>query len=377
MTCSPLTHLGEISVEQFLSEYWQKKPLLVRKALPNLAELIDADELGGLSLEDDVQSRLVIQDGNDWKVEHGPLAEDRFSTLPESHWSLLVQNVDALSLEINDLLKRFRFLPNWRLDDIMVSFASDQGGVGPHFDYYDVFLLQGEGKRRWKIGQGCDSTSTLVEGLPMKILEHFECNEEYILEEGDLLYIPANIAHWGESIGESICYSVGFRAPAHSEFLLEYTQDIWESLSEDDRFRDGSEITNTKLSGEIQPEVIDAFRSVLLDLADRPSQIAHWIAEFSTQLKQGIEPELLPLEFANIDDFLSEQPMVMSHFNRCAFYKTDDDKAHCFINGTGYELSIAFAQVLCDYKVFSINDVPLSDHEAAKALIEERKIIRA
>ena len=215
MSRPPLTHLGNISIDTFLAEYWQKKPLLVRQAIPAFISPISADELAGLSLDEDVVARLVVEDptANEWQVEHGPINEERYGELPETHWTLLVQHADALDPQVNDVLQAFRFIPNWRLDDIMISYAPDKGGVGPHFDYYDVFLLQAGGRRRWRIGQACDSQSPLVPNQPMKILQEFETQEDYVLEPGDMLYIPAKLAHWGEAVGESITYSIGFRAP--------------------------------------------------------------------------------------------------------------------------------------------------------------------
>ena len=147
--------LGEITADEFLAEYWQKKPLLIRNAIPNFIAPIEGDDLAGLSLEEEVESRLVI--GDDWQLEHGPFEESRFETLPDRNWTLLVQGVDLWIPEVADLLKSFDFLPAWRVDDIMVSYAEDGGNVGPHFDYYDVFLLQGSGQRHWQVGKLCSA----------------------------------------------------------------------------------------------------------------------------------------------------------------------------------------------------------------------------
>lgn len=374
-----LSRLGDISIDTFLNEYWQQKPLLIRNAIPDAASIIEADELAGLSLEDDLESRLVIQKDQDWEVEHGPFADDRFANIQTSHWSLLVQNVDSAHPGVNELLRRFRFLPNWRIDDIMVSFAADRGSVGAHFDYYDVFLLQGEGQRNWKIGQRCDSNSPLVDNVPMKLLQSFDCKEEWITKPGDLLYIPAQVAHWGESIGESICYSIGFRAPSHSEFLSDYSLQLCDDLNLDHRYRDGSEVANVAQTGEIQPEVVENLRATLLRLADNPIEIGHWLAQFSTELKPGIEPDLLPLDFAEKTDFTEDTPLALSHFNRCAFYrlgKNDkDDTSRCYINGKGYEVSTEFAQTLSNYAPFTRSSLSNSDQNVALSLVLENKIV--
>jgi 50S ribosomal protein L16 3-hydroxylase len=153
MTITALTHLGDMPVDIFLRDYWQKKSLLIRGAFPHFTSPIDGDELAGLALEEEVESRLILEKGKTpWELRHGPFDEKTFTQLPETHWTLLVQAVDQWVPEVNELLEYFRFIPNWRIDDIMISFAPDQGSVGPHFDYYDVFLLQGLGKRRWKLG---------------------------------------------------------------------------------------------------------------------------------------------------------------------------------------------------------------------------------
>ncbi|MCF4993909.1 cupin domain-containing protein, partial [Pseudomonas gessardii] len=160
----PLQLLGGITAREFLRDYWQKKPLLIRQAIPDFESPIDADELAGLALEEEVESRLVIEHGErPWELRRGPFAEDAFSTLPEREWTLLVQAVDQFVPEVAELLEQFRFLPSWRIDDVMISFAAPGGSVGPHFDNYDVFLLQAQGKRNWKIGQMCSSESPLLQ----------------------------------------------------------------------------------------------------------------------------------------------------------------------------------------------------------------------
>lgn len=345
---SPLTHLGELSIEQFLQEYWQQKPLLIKNAFPNFTSPLDANELAGLSLEEESQSRLVIQNGKDWHVEHGPLKEESFSDLPETNWSLLVQHVDSLDPEVNALLGKFRFLPNWRLDDIMISYATNNGGVGPHFDYYDVFLLQGEGKRRWRIGQRCDHESELVPEQPMKILETFECTEDWEVEAGDMIYIPAKIAHWGEAIGESITYSIGFRAPSHSELLLDSTQHFNAELTEDQRYKDGDEIFTHSTPGLIPGEAISKLQHDLIALISDKVQLAHWLAETSTQLKAGIQPELLPLDFASEQDCREGRTVALSPFCRAAHINVQPQPA-CYINGQCYSMSLSLAERLSGY----------------------------
>lgn len=210
--------LGDISPEQFLKEYWQKRPLLIRGAFSSALvtgeeALITADELAGYSLEEDIESRLIQCDGQDWQLEHGPVEEHRFAELSDENWTLLVQSLDYFHPPLCELIKACSFIPRWRLDDVMVSYATNRGGVGPHLDKYDVFLIQGEGQRRWRVGHKNQSTTPTSPHPQIAQIEPFDAGMDVIVNPGDMLYIPPNTPHWGESIGNSICYSVGFRAP--------------------------------------------------------------------------------------------------------------------------------------------------------------------
>ena len=190
-----LALLGNISPAQFLAEYWQKKPLLIKQAIPHFKGLLDANELAGLACEDEVQSRIVQFKKSQWSVKSGPFDERDFAKLGKNDWTLLVQSVNHYLPEAADLLAQFHFIPHARLDDLMVSYAPKGGGVGAHVDSYDVFLLQGSGHRNWKISEQTDLS--LVEGAPLRILKNFKAEQEWVLEAGDMLYLPPQIAHWG------------------------------------------------------------------------------------------------------------------------------------------------------------------------------------
>jgi len=212
--------------QQFIREYWQKKPLLIRGAFPGFGDMLTADELAGLACEADAQSRLVLHARGKWKLEQGPFEEERFAQLPDKGWSLLVQGVNHVLPQAQALLAEFAFIPYARLDDLMVSYAPPGGGVGPHFDSYDVFLLQGAGRRRWQIGSQRDLA--LVDGAPLKILRNFRASREWELAPGDLLYLPPRCAHDGVAIEDCITYSIGFRAPSAQDLcarFLEFVQD--------------------------------------------------------------------------------------------------------------------------------------------------------
>ena len=232
----PLTLLGGITPEAFLKEYWHKKPLLVRGAIPAFAGLLSPNELAGLACEEDVQSRLVSFSKKQWHCEQGPFEEGRFAKLPKRDWTLLVQSVNHHMQEATDLLQQFNFIPHARLDDLMVSYAPDGGGVGPHFDSYDVFLLQGLGKRLWRISEQTDLT--LVEGAPLRILKHFDTQQEWTLSAGDMLYLPPHLAHWGVAVGDCMTYSIGFRAPSAEELAGEFLNYLQEKRDFKGRYAD-------------------------------------------------------------------------------------------------------------------------------------------
>ena len=237
--------LGHLSVEEFLRDYWQKKPVLIRNAWPGFEPLIPADELAGLSLEQEIESRLIIEDGipddkdgGPWQLKCGPFTEDDFRSLPENKWTLLIQGVDQWIPEAADLLEHFRFIPAWRIDDLMISYAVDGGNVGPHYDQYDVFLLQAEGQREWSIGQMCSEQSPFLKGPQIRVLEEFNESDSWVLNPGDMLYLPPQLAHHGVAKGECMTYSIGFRAPSQLELAQAALDELLVSSSEDQRYQD-------------------------------------------------------------------------------------------------------------------------------------------
>lgn len=209
----PLPMLGGLSAQQFMRRHWQKKPLLVRQAVPDMVPPIDRRALLALAEREDVESRLIRRGRKGWTLRHGPLPRRALPSLKEPGWTLLVQGVDLHHQGAHDLLRQFRFVPDARLDDLMISYASDTGGVGPHFDSYDVFLLQAQGRRRWSIGKQRDLR--LQPDVPLKILAHFEPEQSFVLEAGDMLYLPPRYAHDGVAVGDDcMTYSIGLRSPA-------------------------------------------------------------------------------------------------------------------------------------------------------------------
>jgi 50S ribosomal protein L16 3-hydroxylase len=276
----PTALLGGISPQQFLQEYWQKKPLLIRGAFPDFMGMLSADELAGLACEDEVQSRLVTQAHDKWRLEEGPFNEARFAKLPHKNWTLLVQGVNHHLQEAADLLQQFDFIPHARLDDLMVSYAPDGGGVGPHFDSYDVFLLQGQGKRLWRVSEQSDLT--LVEDAPLRLLQNFETKEDWLLETGDMLYLPPQIAHWGIAVGDCMTYSIGFRAPAVQELAVQFLQHLQEHISCDGMYADANlqaQIHPAEISNDMVERVSDMLKNIKWDKQDVTNFLGSYLSE--------------------------------------------------------------------------------------------------
>ena len=278
--------LGDISAERFLADYWQKKPLLIRNAIPNFQPPVDGNDLAGLALEPEVESRLVI--GKDWQIEHGPFAEQRFQSLPERDWTLLVQAVDLWIPEVADILEHFGFLPRWRIDDIMVSYASNGGNVGPHFDNYDVFLLQGEGQRQWSVGGLCDQNSALLPHENLRILAYEQFTETWTLNCGDMLYLPPQYSHHGVAIGECTTYSIGFRAPTVTEMLDDLTTELISKGDNNDVLTDPL-LTPAMANQPISSAYLEQIRTLLTKTLNDDELLLNWFAQFMTQPKY---PEL-------------------------------------------------------------------------------------
>jgi 50S ribosomal protein L16 3-hydroxylase len=229
---TPLALLGGMTPAKFMQRHWQKKPLLVRQAIPGFVPPLTRAHLFDLAQSDDVESRLVVQGAGPqgWQMRSGPFARRSLPPLGRAGWTLLVQGVDLHDDAVHRLMQQFRFVPDARLDDLMISYATDQGGVGPHFDSYDVFLLQAQGQRRWRIGRQKDLT--LQEDVPLKILANFEPEQEFVLEPGDMLYLPPRYAHDGIAEGECQTYSIGFRSPARGELARELIQRLAEDAGD-------------------------------------------------------------------------------------------------------------------------------------------------
>nr|WP_100547138.1 MULTISPECIES: cupin domain-containing protein [unclassified Pseudomonas] len=298
---TPLQLLGGLTAREFLRDYWQKKPLLVRQAIPDFESPISPDELAGLALEEEVESRLVIEHGErPWELQRGPFNEDTFQDLPERDWTLLVQAVDQFVPEVAELLEDFKFLPKWRIDDLMISFAAPGGGVGPHFDNYDVFLLQAHGHRRWQIGQMCDADSPLLPHADLKILAQFEPTDEWVLAPGDMLYLPPCLAHCGTAEDDCMTYSVGFRAPSAAEVLTHFTDFLGQFLPDEERYSD-ADLQPSEDPNQIQRDALERLKALLNEHMSDERLLMTWFGQFMTEPKY---PELVAGIEIEEEDFL-------------------------------------------------------------------------
>ncbi|OUS26012.1 hypothetical protein A9Q99_19745 [Gammaproteobacteria bacterium 45_16_T64] len=333
----PLAILGGLTIEAFLRDYWQKKPLFVKNAMPAINGMISPDELAGLSLEEDVESRIIQeQPDNQWSLDHGPFPEDHFSTLPESHWTLIVQAVDQHIPEFSQLLSQFDFIPSWRLDDIMITYATDQGSVGPHYDYYDVFLIQAEGHRQWQVGQHCDENSEILPELPVKVLEQFDVSNTWNVEPGDLLYLPPGLAHHGVANGECMTMSVGFRAPSNKDMLSAYTDFQLDALPDNQRYADPDLLPQSN-AGWISPTAIQQVKERLLSSIESPGALQNWFGQYMSAAKYDDQE---PNEDNNysVEDILSfcesDATFIRDESSRLAYYgNTPNDVDSLFVNG--------------------------------------------
>jgi 50S ribosomal protein L16 3-hydroxylase len=344
--------LTNFDVDLFLREHWQKKPLLVRGAFDAWTNPLDPDELAGLACEDEVESRLITLKRTDWKVEPGPLPEDRFGKLGKAPWTLLVQAVDQHVPAVAALVAPFRFVPNWRVDDVMVSYATDGGGVGPHFDQYDVFLIQGLGQRRWQVGGLCDDETPLLPHDDLRLLANFEAIEEWVLEPGDMLYVPPRIAHNGVAVGKDcMTYSIGFRAPARSELIAHFADHLLAKLDDDDRYADPG-LQAQDNPGEITPEALARLHAMVTEkLADKTA-FARWFGAYSSTPKYP-EVDWAPDEPVTIEDvrgaFAAGATLRRNPASRFSFVREGDAVA-LFVDGESHECAgevALFAEKLC------------------------------
>lgn len=359
-TEQPLALLDGLTPSQFMKRHWQKKPLLVRNAIPHFVPCVGCTELVALAGQEGVESRLIVDSDKGWKMKHGPLAKRSLPPFSQKKWTFLVQGVDLHHDGVHALMQQFRFVPDARLDDLMISYATDGGGVGPHFDSYDVFLLQAHGQRRWRIGRNKDLT--LQPGVPLKILQNFEPEEEFVLNPGDMLYLPPKYAHDGVALGECMTWSVGFRAPQEGELARELLLGLAEESFDrvgDALYRDPKQMAVS--SPAAIPQALGNFARQVLDKALKdPHLLDSLLGEYMTEPKSNVWFEASERE-----------PDLSAGVQLDRRTKMMYDDRHVFINGESFRVGgkdARFLRQLADTRNLSAASCKVMSDAAREAL---------
>ncbi|HET7359692.1 MAG TPA: cupin domain-containing protein [Rhodanobacteraceae bacterium] len=370
---------------RFLRDYWQRRPLLVRQAFAGFEPPLAPDDLAGLACEDAALSRLVLRDaGRDrWTVQTGPFDEAAFAALPADHWTLLVQDVDKWDADVAALLAPFAFLPSWRIDDVMVSYAEDGGGVGAHVDQYDVFLLQGLGRRRWSIDTRPDAPQDCRDDVELKQLRHFEPDHAWLLEPGDMLYLPPGVPHDGVAVGACMTFSIGMRAPAAGELLLDFAEHLAERLPEQRRYTDAG-LAPARAPGEIDGAALARVAAALGPAAAAMDDAARadWFGRFITRYRnaQLAAPPARATSDAALARALAAGAVLVRHpWTRLAWTRTArraGNDALLFASGHAYVCPTTLARRLCAEPRLRFADAPGEGQRAVlRALLDDGHLV--
>ena len=339
---------------RFLRDYWQKRPLLIRGAFPQIHKSISPEDLAGLACEETALSRIVVRDirRNRWNLRNGPFKESDFAKLPRSQWTLLVQDVDKWDMDVAAILDDFKFIPAWRIDDVMISYATDGGGVGAHVDNYDVFLVQSRGTRQWRISVDPDAPKNFRDDAELKLLRDFIPTHDWLLEPGDALYLPPGVPHDGIAVGDCLTFSVGMRAPSQSELLLDLAEFIAESTPEEQRYRDPG-LRPARDDGEIDDAAIARVRAAHPMIANvDKSTLRHWFGCFITRYRAAHEaaPRAKPLAVDKIKAALQKHVVMRNPWTRMAWAR-DGRHAQLFVAGKIHPCSRALAKFITSARV--------------------------
>lgn len=366
--------LGNMSRQTFMEEYWQKKPLLIRQAFADFKTPITADELAGLACEEDVDSRIVMEkDGeHPWFPIFGPMSDEIYGSMPETHWTLVVNDMEKYLPELAWIVDRFRFIPEWRLDDLMISYAADAGSVGPHVDLYDVFLLQGEGRRRWQISTQPVTEDNQIEETPLRIQKDFTAEEEWIVDPGDMIYLPPGVSHHGVSLGESLSYSIGFRATSHADMASDFINHITNNLSPQLTYRDPDQSIqehSNELKSDALERVTEIFKQYL-----RPEhpELQRWFGRFVSDTKSDVitEPEQ---EVDSIEELqqLANTGILKRHTASRFAFAQNPENTLLFVDGEDYEVNAEFAKALCKQREINLDELLSIANEDESAFVLE------
>jgi len=349
---------GETSVDDFLNHYWQKKPLLIRNAFPGIKPPLTAEELAGLACEENINARLVLEKDGDypWQAEYGPFDESRFGELPDSHWSLLVSDMEKYMPETRSLVKQFRFIPDWRFDDLMISYAPTGGSVGPHVDDYDVFLIQLSGQRLWKIAESF--TNEILDNTDLRILKNFTAEHEWLCNPGDMLYLPPNVAHHGVAVENKencMTASVGFRAPSLKTVTSDYIHFLNENVHMASRFTDKTPV-KPEHHAEITEDTVSQFIEYLKQgIRLEPELVKKWLGKYCSDNKAFediVNEEYDVVDFNQLSTIASQSTLMHSPYSHFLFSYSGDN-ALLFVNGNSYKVSKAFAEIICEDNVIN------------------------
>ena len=342
--------INELSEQAFLNQYWQKKPLLIKGGFSDFKDPLDANELAGLAMEDSIESRIITNHNQQWQSHQGPFED--FEILTDEHATLLVQAVDHWHPEAAQLLEPFRFIPNWRIDDLMISYSTPGGGVGPHLDQYDVFIIQGEGKRHWRVGLPDASLKQFAQNKSLLQVEAFTAVIDCVLEPGDILYIPPGCPHEGYAIENALNYSVGFRAPNQQDLLSRFADHIIDTESGQKRYTDHT-LALRDSKGELTQSEVDKVKTLMQALIENDSLFKNWLGNTLSQPKHDMDlaPEENPFSTAEIMQQLDSDMTFERIGGTRAIYQCIGDELLLSVNGENYPL-------------------PLSDLEAVKQLTD-------
>jgi 50S ribosomal protein L16 3-hydroxylase len=360
---------------RFLHDYWQKRPLLIRQAFPDFTPPLSPDDLAGLACMDGALSRIVVRQGgsssrsgngrdpvpgtermdhrprrNDgkWSVLNGPFDDATFGQMPDKNWALLVQDVDKWDADTAALLQHFSYVPSWRIDDVMISYAVTGGGVGAHVDQYDVFLLQGHGRRRWAIDTRPDAATDFRDDVELRLLRRFHPDHEWVLEPGDMLYLPPGIPHDGVAVGECMTFSIGMRAPAASELLIDFAMHVADTLPESRRFAD-PDLAPARNAGEIDTAALRRARRALGPTAAMldDDAFADWFGGFITRYRvaQNAAPRKRPIDPAFVAKRLPHARLERDPWTRSAWLRRGRD-ARLYVAGQGFDAPLGWARAL-------------------------------
>ena len=346
---TPELPLG-MSPARFLREFWQKRPLLVRCGFPHFHDAISPDDLAGLACEEAALARIAIHDRkrDRWTLRNGPFMETDFAKLPKQSWTLLVQDVDKWDMDVAALLDAFAFIPSWRVDDVMVSYATNGGGVGAHIDQYDVFLVQGMGRRRWRINDDPQAPKAFRDDTELKLLREFTPTHDWVLKPGDALYLPPGVPHEGVAVGECMTFSVGMRAPSQAELLLDLAEFLAEPLGEERRFSD-PDLRPVRAPGEIDLAALARVRAALPQFSNVDISTLHdWFGRFITRYRsaQAVLPASRPLAPARLEAKLAKSRLLRNPFSRFAWIRAGRGAA-LFVAGERFDCPLALAKALC------------------------------